>query len=386
MRKIKRDITFIYSDSAEKSMYEPIAQEAQSRGYAIHFSNNKFEKCCIGFYCQHINYPENSRFSIILLHDIIQQYSNWPDIWYREPWDKYDIGILPSNQWERNWLESSSMKYSRPKRGVYKVGWPKADVLDKIDISAYRRSFFSTHGLDSSKRTILYAPAWENDGKQDDFVKAMQKLDVNMLIKQAPWDKEKYPEIFENCEKMAAKHKGLDRVCILPNETNIFEAIAVSDILVSEESSTMCEAAILGIPAISVSDWLIPDVTPSRLPKCDYDFVTMTYIKDLTEKTKEILENYEYYRDRVNQFKADNFSNIGSSSRIIMDIIDGNLYGKELHYSPLLPKGIKHLSAKEEIKRRVFQFKTKAVDKSSYIKRYKLAYEIYRKLFKRKGV
>ena len=385
MRKIRRDITFIYSDSAEKSMYEPIAQEAQKRGYAIHYSNNKFVKCCIGFYCQHINYPENSKFSVILLHDIIQQYSNWPDIWYQEPWNKYDVGILPSNQWERNWLASSSMKYSRPRKGVYKVGWPKADVIAKIDIATYKRSFFSKYGLDPSKRTILYAPAWENDGKQDDFVKAIQKLDVNMLIKQAPWDKEIYPEIYNNCEVMAAQHRGLDRVCILPNETNIFEAIAASDVLVSEESSTMCEAAMLGIPAISVSDWLIPDVTPSRFPKCDYDFVTMTVKKELSETTKEILANYEDYKERVNLFKADNFANIGTSSRVIMDIVDGIVSGKAVNYPSLVPKKVSHLSAKKEIKRRINQFKTKAVDKSMYLKRYNLAYKIYSKLFKRKG-
>ena len=38
-------------------------------------------------------------------------------------------------------------------------------------------------GIDVSKPTILYAPAWENDNKQDEFVQAMLPLDVNIIVK-----------------------------------------------------------------------------------------------------------------------------------------------------------------------------------------------------------
>ena len=58
MGAIKKDITFIYMDKAEYGIYEPIAEEAQKRGYRVKFTDNKFEKCEIGFYCQHINFPQ----------------------------------------------------------------------------------------------------------------------------------------------------------------------------------------------------------------------------------------------------------------------------------------------------------------------------------------
>ena len=384
MRKIKKNITFIYMDNAEKAMYLPISEEAQRRGYSVEFTTNKFKKCEIGFYCQHINYPENSKFSIIMLHDIIQQYSNWPDIWYREPWNIYDIGILPSNQWEKNWYESSSKYYSRPKKGIYKVGWPKADVIKHIQDNSYRNSFYNRYKLDLSKKTILYAPAWENDGKEDEFVKAMQNLNVNILIKQAPWIKEDYPEIYDNCIKMAELHKNLPNVCVLPMETNIFEAIAVSDILVSEESSTMCEAAMMGVPAISVSDWLIPDVKPSRFPKCDYDFVTLTLKKDLEQTVDTILNNYNTYKNQVIQFRNNNFSNIGVSSKIIMDILDNALFGLKTKEIPLAPKSLEKIDKKDDKIRKSFLFKTKIVDKANYKWFYSFLYKFYLKFFKRK--
>ena len=272
---LNKDITFIYMDKAEWDMYQPLAEEARKRGYKVTLTDDKFKRCEIGFYCQHINFPQFSKFSVIMLHDIIQQYSNWPNLWFNEPWNKYDIGILPSQQWVENWNQCSQWYYARPRIGMYKIGWPKADVIVKLKGSASREYFYQEHNLDLSKKTIVYAPAWENDHKQDDFVQAMLKLDVNILIKQAKWSKD-YPQIIRNIEEMYELHKDNPRVIILPPETNIFEAIAVSDVLVSEESSTMCEAAMMGIPAVSVSNWLIPDTTPSRYPECDYDFVIMT--------------------------------------------------------------------------------------------------------------
>lgn len=359
---LKKDITFIYMDAAERAAYQPIAEEAERRGYHVTLTDDKFAKCEIGFYCQHRNHPQYSKFSLIMLHDIIQQYSNWPDIWYREPWNKYDIGILPSDQWVKNWNQCSQFHYARPRKGMYKIGWPKADKVAKLQATTYREDFYAKHGLDPSKKTVLYAPAWENDGKQDDFVQAMLKLDVNIVIKQAACSEEMFPDMVRCIREMYELHKDLDRVTILPPVTNIFEAIAVSDILVSEESSTMCEATMMGIPAVSVSDWLIPDVTPSRFPKCDYDFVFMTTKGELTEFVREILDHYEQYHVKAQQFSRENFSNIGSASEMIMDIIDDCVAGKPVRYPAEAAQKKAPVPLRRELERRILLFKLELVN------------------------
>ena len=114
MKKLNKDITFIYMDNAEKAIYQPIAEEASRRGYQVKLTDDKFAKCEIGVYCQHINFPQFSKFSVIMLHDIIQQYGNWPDLWLREPWNKYDIGFLPSDIWANNWIQCSKYYYANP--------------------------------------------------------------------------------------------------------------------------------------------------------------------------------------------------------------------------------------------------------------------------------
>ncbi len=350
--RIKKDITFIYSDSAEKEIYKPIASEAEKRGYKVTLTDNKFAKCEIGFYCQHINFPQYSKFSVIMLHDIIQQYGVWPDLWLREPWNKYDIGFLPSKQWIDNWNKCSQWYYSKPRKGMFELGWPKADNYAEIDKKKFKEQFNKKYGLDEKKRTVLYAPAWENDNKQDDFVVEMQKLDVNILVKQCPFEPDYSPEYraaFDEIKRMYELHKNIPGVTILDPKTNIFEAIMGSDILVSEESSTMCEAAMMGIPAISVSDWLIPDVEPHRFPVCNYDFVIMTKKKELSKCVSELLLDYDKTVSVVEEFRRRTFGEIGGCSKKIMDIVDDCVDGKTIRYQPLDPAPHRAVPIKQQI-------------------------------------
>ena len=91
----------------------------------------------------------------------------------------------------------------------------------------------------------------------------------------------------------------------------------------------------MSIPAISVSDWLIPDTVPSRYPKCDYDFAITTTKKQLTECVDEILKNYDFYHEKAVAFADATFSNIGKTSTMIMDIIDDCVADRPIRYQAL---------------------------------------------------
>ena len=60
---LKKDITFIYLDSAQKSAYQPIADEAEKRGYKVRMTDNPYERCEHFFY-----YPF---FSMAMLLDVV---------------------------------------------------------------------------------------------------------------------------------------------------------------------------------------------------------------------------------------------------------------------------------------------------------------------------
>ncbi len=372
---LKKEITFIYMDTAEKTFMNYLAEEAEKRGYQTTVTDDKFAKCEIGVYCQHVNFPQYSKFSVIMLHDIIQQYGNWPDIWYREPWNKYDIGILPSDQWVDNWNQCSQWFYTRPRMGMYKVGWPKADVVAKLDKESYRKNFYEKYGLDPNKKTVLYAPAWENDHKQDDFVQAMLPLGVNILIKQWDANPEKFPEVVKNIREMQELHANVKGVTILPPSMNIFDAIIASDILVSEESSTMSEAAMMGVPAVSVSNWLIPDVTPSRFPSCEYDFVEKTTKEALSGFIAQMVADYPTYRAKTEDYAKRNFSNIGRSCSMIIDIIEDAVSGKPIRYPSLTPQTAEPVPAGK--KARFYLAAVKQEIRMNYYERSEFVYKTY---------
>ncbi|MBR1709742.1 MAG: hypothetical protein IJ719_13085, partial [Clostridia bacterium] len=87
---LKKEITFFLTDMCEYYNILPIAQEAKRRGYEVIYTQNREQKAEIGVYCQHVCYPENSRFSVILLHDLEQDSLHWPNLWELEPWNQFD--------------------------------------------------------------------------------------------------------------------------------------------------------------------------------------------------------------------------------------------------------------------------------------------------------
>lgn len=377
---IKKEITFIYLDSVQKQVYEMIAAEAESRGYKTKVTDDKFAKCEIGWYCEHINHPQYSKFSVIMLHDIMQQFGNWPDIWLREPWNKYDLGFLPSKVWVENWNQCSQWYYANPRKGVYLTGWPKADRLKVYMDGKKREELLKKVGLDPNKPTVLYAPAWENDHKQDEFVQAMMKLDVNILIKQIPWP-DSYVEQINNINEMYELHKDNPRVKMLDRMGNILDAIMISDVLVSEESSTMSEAVMLGKPAVSVNNWMIPDVTPSRYPANDYDYVIKTNKEQLTECVDQVISNYEKYQKEAQLYSETHFANIGECIPMMLDILDAAIENKQSPYSPLKPKKREIVPFKQFLIHEVIAFKREMLNNQCVrIPIFRSAYKFYSKL------
>lgn len=380
---LKKEITFVYLDSVQKQVYEMIAKEARKRGYRTRITDNKFARSEIGWYCEHINHPQFSKFSVIMLHDITQQHGNWPDIWLREPWDKYDIGFLPSTVWVDNWNKCSQYKYANAKKGVYLTGWPKADRIAAFMDDDKRAEFAKKIGIDTSKKTVLYAPAWENDNKQEEFVQAMMKLDVNIVVKQGPWA-EIYVDQIANIKKMYELHKDNPRVIQVDPKVNILDVIAVSDILVSEESSTMSECVMMGKPAVSVNNWMIPDVTPSRFPENDFEYVIKTDKEQLTECIADVIDNYDRYQRDAQVYSDKHFSNIGKCIPMMLDILDATIEGRKSPYAALKPNKNEPLGLKRLFIQKEIAFKREML--SNYCVRMpvlKGAYKVYSKIRRR---
>lgn len=316
-KSIKKEITFFYTDKGEYYNLEPIANEAGKRGYKIRFTKDKKEKAEIGVYCQHVCYPENSKFSLILLHDLAQGHNKWPNLWESERWNKFDIGIVPGRTWADRWRQCASFYYSNPRSGTYEFGYPKSDYVNDISVIERAADVKKKLGI-PDKFTVLYAPSWEYDGKEEDFIKAVKDLDVNMVVKQACWS-EDYSIVTNN---MRSLHEGIYKnLYYVEPEESIMTALALCDMVVSDESSVMAEALMFGKPSVAVTDWMIPDQDPPRLASVPMDYVIKCEKKDLREKVLSIMNHSEEYEDILQKGK-DTFSNQGNVCKDIMNAID----------------------------------------------------------------
>lgn len=317
---VKKHITFFSTSKNDYYNLKPIADEAVRRGYEIVFTPNLAQKAEIGVYCQHICYPENSKFSLILLHDMAQAPDHWPNLWEVERWHVFDIGILPGKTWSERWSQCGCFYYANPRFGAYELGFPKGDTISddtlKKRVEKLREQFHLKYDF-----SILYAPSWENDGKEDDFIQALSSLNVNLLVKQADWGAPYY-HIAANIHEQRQLHENkYENLYYIDSKESIFTALELCDLVISDESSVMVEALLFGKPSISVTDWLIPDKVPSRPSYFPLDFVFKCKKSELQETVKEIIASPEISIPILEEGNS-LFSNLGHCSSDILDAIE----------------------------------------------------------------
>ncbi|WP_024866238.1 hypothetical protein [Butyrivibrio sp. FCS014] len=317
---LKKEITFFYQNQSELDLLTPLMEEASRRGYICTSTMNITQQVVIGVYCSHTNFPENARFSIILLHDMTQGCDVWPLYWQTESWNKYDLGILPGEFWADLWKQNAVLSCARPRYGVFALGFLKNDrygegcsTTDKPQIEM------------KYDKTILYAPSWEYDDKEDDFILALQSLPVNLLIKQNKKSfrsNEAFQFVIDNIDNMRALHEGkYDNLYYLDPDTEFLQAVQLCDLVVSDESSVMTEALLYGIPSVAVTDWLIPDMVPARKAIVPTDWVYRIKRVELRETIEKFIRG-ELNEIDPEEWKNKVFGNSGHVSAGIMDAID----------------------------------------------------------------
>lgn len=332
---MNRVFTFFYTDGCELQTLEPLANEIASRGHEILMTSNMQESADVGIYCSHAVKP-NAKFSVIMLHDLAQRHDVWPSFWNHEPWDKFDLGILPGNAWEERWLSQRRLSCARPKLGVYKAGWPKSDLIFKnqsdftIEIARLKNELNLKY-----EKTILYAPSWENNSKQDEFVQTLKDLPVNLLLKQAPWS-DNYGWVLKNIEVMNELHRGLaDNIHIVDRDISIMYCIGLSDLLVSDESSVLIEASLYDVPSVAIIDWLIPDRNPPRPACVPFENVKKISKSQLHSTVEDLLAKKWHGKEAACLLKNHHFSQLGHSSKLCADLVMAGLSNSPMPISPI---------------------------------------------------
>ena len=343
-----RKITFFFGDLAEYQSVKPVAQVAKTRGYKTELSMDFCQPVEIGVYCNHRPDATNSRFSIVMLHQIGQDQwpecpSKEPNAWSFAPWDAFDIGILPGRATSQSWYSVSQYAYSRPRIGVFELGNPKSDRVfrDRTAFNKEVAQLRKTLRL-KDRPTVLYAPSYTSEEKQDDFIQSLDHMPFNLLIKHYPWkDLDNQHRIY----KISEKNQGLNEkgVYIIEPEVDIMTCLAISDVVVSDQSNCLVEALLFEVPSISVMDWLNPqveyfgEIIPPKVPDSPPCAIKTTRA-NLCTAVKDAIQNRDLLRPRLRQYRAYYYSHLGCSAELTMDVIDAALSGAPWPIEPLLPK------------------------------------------------
>ncbi len=200
----------------------------------------------------------------------------------------FDIYLVEGSQKYNNLKEL----YPEFEHKLSQVGFSKFDEIFNFT-KEDKTKIFQKYNLSLSKKTILYAPTF--------FPSSIEKMpdsfpsdfsDCNILIKPhyLTYERKKYKNQLKKFEKWSS----YQNCTILPlDEYNIVPFLAVSDIMISDESSAMFEFAALNKPVIS-----------NRYFKLRWSYYFMPWkLTKRIDKTKEfyraILDNAYSYKDTL---------------------------------------------------------------------------------------
>lgn len=144
-----------------------------------------------------------------------------------------------------------SEAYGIPEDHIYPIGVPRTDVFfDSHAAEQIREKMYQKYPLCRHKRVVLFAPTFRGSGKQTAYYpldrfpveQIMDALpdDTVLILKNHPFMHEPFP--------CGSKYR--ERVLDLSTEEHINDILFITDVLITDYSSSIFEAALLKIPML----------------------------------------------------------------------------------------------------------------------------------------
>ncbi len=239
----------------------------------------------------------------------------------------FDIYLVEGTQKYNNLKEL----YPKHIDKLAKVGFSKFDEILNFT-QEDKEQIFKKYNLSLEKKTILYAPTFfpsSIEKMADNFPEQFSECNIIIKPHYLTYERKKY----KNQLKKFEEWETYDNCHILPlDEYNIVPFLAISDIMISDESSAMFEFAALNKPVISNqyfklrwSYYLMPWKLTKRIDKTKEFYRTIldnAYSYEETLKyTQEAIDNPEKLQSKRLEFSKDLCGKIdGNVSQRIYDV------------------------------------------------------------------
>ncbi len=222
--------------------------------------------------------------------------------------------------------------YPDHKNKLKMVGFSKFDEIVNFDDYA-KNKLFERYGLDKNKKTILYAPTFfpsSIEKMANNFPSEFKQCNVLVKPHYLSYERERYKKQLEKFNIWAE----YPNCAVLPlSEYNLVPFMAISDIMISDESSAMFEFSALNKPVISNryfklrwSYYLIPWKLSKRIDKSKDVYRgaldnAFNY-KQTIMYTNEALDNPNKLEEKRLEFSKDLCGDIdGRVSERIYDVV-----------------------------------------------------------------
>ena len=222
----------------------------------------------------------------------------------------YDYCLVSSRKVAKHYAEAFGMNVDR----VIATGVPRTDIFfDEAYKSEIRAKIFSTYPMLKDKKVILFAPTFRGSSKKEgnyphyrfDYKKIFERFgdEYRIIIKHHPHVNNK--PVIEDEYK--------DRVIDLSKNEELNELLFVTDILITDYSSVIFEAALLGIPMLFYA-FDLDEYISRRGFYCEYiSFIPGKLVENMDEIIDALMVgNFE--ADKIIEFKKDFFDDLDGKS------------------------------------------------------------------------
>lgn len=159
----------------------------------------------------------------------------------------YDLVPVSSDTVRDIYAEAFGISGSK----VQALGVPRTDLLFDWDYEEKKREeLYGKYPILKENRVILFAPTFRGDGNKDAYY-PLEAFDVNHFMERQPEDTvlilKNHPFVKQ---KFTVDAQWQDRVLDLSGEEHINDLMLISNLLITDYSSSVFEAAILELPML----------------------------------------------------------------------------------------------------------------------------------------
>ena len=222
----------------------------------------------------------------------------------------YDYCLVSSRKVAKHYAEAFGMNVDR----VIATGVPRTDIFfDEAYKREIRAKIFSTYPMLKDKKVILFAPTFRGSSKKEgnyphyrfDYKKIFESFgdEYRIIIKHHPH--------VNNKPVIEKEYK--DRVIDLSKNEELNELLFVTDILITDYSSVIFEAALLDIPMLFYA-FDLDEYISRRGFYCEYiSFIPGKLVENMDEIIDALLAG-DFEADKIIEFKKDFFDDLDGKS------------------------------------------------------------------------